>query len=821
MSNRISAKTQQNILGSIKSHTRESNNFIFTIEKGPKLKIQVLSDKVIRFRYSITGEFPDDFSYAVVDEFDEKTQQLSFNEENEIFKITTAELVIEIAKKDSKISLKDTSGKILTEDASGFEWEESTHNGDYCVSMSKKAKPEELYFGLGDKVFDHNLRGKTYINWAFDAFRYTIKTDPLYRVIPFFMGLHENKGYGIFFDNTYKSYFDFDSEYNSTISFSADGGEMNYYFIHGPELIDVVKSYTKLTGTAELPPLWAMGYHQCKWSYYPDAMIKNIAEGFRKRNIPCDAIYLDIDYMEGYRCFTWSKERFPNPKKMIQNLKDDGFKLVVIIDPGIKIDENYQVYKEGKEKDLFCKMPDGSLMVGPVWPGMCNFPDFTNPKARDWWADQFKGLIAEDGVKGVWNDMNEPAVFAVEGKTFPLSVKHDYDGHPTTHRKGHNVYGMQMARATQMGLKKASKNRPFVITRAGYAGVQRHSSVWTGDNTASWEHLYLANIQCQRLSISGVSFVGSDIGGFYGVPDGELYIRWLQLGIFHPLCRTHSIGHNENGSSATDPNFKPDTNKKVDQEPWSFGEENTEIARNLIELRYKLLPYLYTTFYQYSQLGTPMLKPLFVYSQEDHKAYSKEEEFILGDHILLSPITREGAQGKEVYLPKGRWYSFWNDEPFEGQQEVWVEAFLDSFPMFIKAGAVIPFYPVMQYVGEKSIDIVTLHTYFTKNEEESTFYEDGGDGYDYLNGGYSLKKFFVKGESNSLSITQNKEGNLNTGYKEYEIILHGLPFMIKKAFIDDKDITSQLKSTSADENFPENFSIKVDANFKTIKFLKE
>jgi alpha-glucosidase len=289
-------------------------------------------------------------------------------------------------------------------------WEENVDFGGYYVYCTKKCSQDESFYGLGDKPTSFNLRGKRFQNWATDTYSFARDQDPLYRAIPFYLGVKDDVSYGIFFDNTYKTHFDFAHQDSDKTSFWADGGELQYYYIHGPHMMDVVKRYHSLTGTHPLPPQWALGYHQCRWSYYPESKLKALAKNFRDRKIPCDALYLDIDYMDGYRCFTWNKKYFPDPKKMIKELLDDGFRTVVIIDPGIKVDENYWVFKEGKDKKYFCRRSDDYFMEGHVWPGRCQFPDYTNPEVRQWWGTLFKGLV-DDGVAGVWNDMNEPAVF--------------------------------------------------------------------------------------------------------------------------------------------------------------------------------------------------------------------------------------------------------------------------------------------------------------------------------------------------------------------------------------------------------------------------
>jgi alpha-glucosidase len=752
----------------VHSWKREDNKFYFYCTK-TTLEVIVKTDKVFRFRYAPEGNFLRDFSYSNAHLYEGKVNSLEFIEEEEHFIIISSFLECIIAKKGLTVKMLDKDGKLLQEDEKGYHWEDHKQSGGEIVMMSKKIQSGEHFFGLGDKACDFDLRGKRFELWGKDTYGYLKNSDPLYKNIPFFLSLHHKSGFGVFFDNTFKSFFDFGAERKNVYSYWAQGGEMNYYFIYGPNLLEVVETYTNMTGKPELPPLWALGYHQCKWSYYPESQVRGICEEFRKREIPCDAIYLDIDYMDGFRCFTWNKEYFPQPSKMIADLANDGFKTVVIIDPGIKVDKDYSVYQEAIDKGYFCKRMDGPLMKGSVWPGECNFPDFTNPEVREWWAGLFKGLV-EAGVRGVWNDMNEPAVFEIE--TFPDDVRHDFDGDPSSHRKAHNVYGMQMARATYEGVKRFSNpQRPFVITRSGYSGIQKYSSVWTGDNIATWEHLWLANVQCQRLNISGISFCGSDIGGFIETPTGELYIRWLQLGIFHPFCRTHSSGdHGE-------------------QEPWSFGPEYEVYAKKFIELRYKLLPYIYTVFWQYHKNGTPMLRPISFMDQLDTETHFRQDEFCVGDNILVCPIYQEEADGRWMYLPNGSWYYYWTDELFQGGMEAWADAPLDKVPMFVKAGAVVPHYPVMQYVGEFKLKELTLHAYYNTKSFRSTLYEDAGDDYGYENGQCVVKTFKTGGNDNSFTMMQVIDGPYDPEYSKYDLIVHGLPFKPSVIDVDGENIS--------------------------------
>jgi alpha-glucosidase len=754
-------------LTEVQQVVNDGNKFFFS-DGDARVEIRIVSDEIIRVRLAPHGVFLDDFSYAVP-KVDQKVTVFKLEESEQYYHISTNTVTCNVRKRDFQISFTEIlSQVIMNEDQSPMHWEENVDFGGYYVYSTKTCMPDESFFGLGDKSGNMNLRGRHFQNWNTDAYSFSWDQDPLYRTIPFYIGVHQSLAYGIFFDNTFRSYFDFAREDVSKTSFWADGGELQYYYIHGPHVMDVVKRYQSLTGTHPMPPQWALGYHQCRWSYYPEKKVKEIAEGFRSRNIPCDAIYLDIDYMEGYRCFTWNKKHFPDPKRMIKELMSIGMKTVVMIDPGIKVDDNYWVFKEGKENNYFCRRSDDYFMEGHVWPGRCQFPDFTNPTVREWWGGLYKELV-DMGVAGVWNDMNEPAVFG--SGTFPNDVRHNYDGHRGSHRKAHNIYGMQMVRSTYDGLKKLMRNkRPFTITRAGYAGMQRYGCVWTGDNIASWEHLIMGSIQCQRMSISGVPFCGTDIGGFSGEPDGELFTRWIQLGTFSPFMRAHSAG---------------DTSER---EPWSFGEPFESINRKFIELRYKMLPYMYSVFWEHHRYGFPILRPMIMLEQENVGSHYRQDEFTFGDKILICPVLEQGAVSRNVYLPKGAWYNYWNHELLQGGSEHHIAAPLDEMPIFVRAGSIIPEYPVMQYVGEKKIDEVVLNVYYTDVEVNSFFYEDHGDTFAYEQDIYSEKKFNVNGDARTLIIGQSVEGLFTPNYETYSYNVVGLPFKVKSITIDDKEI---------------------------------
>ncbi|MEN0003793.1 MAG: TIM-barrel domain-containing protein [Bacteroidota bacterium] len=790
----------------VKTITQDGDSVVFTSANGMRMKAQLVSDKIIRFRYTYSGVFERDFSYVLAENADFKLSAKELVQQRSENVLSTTDLQVYISNTDLRLKIYTEDGQLISEDAKPFYQYSTILKGTTSIQLTKKAPKGELFYGLGDKSGALNLRGQKLQNWNTDAFGFSAESDPLYRSIPFYYGLIDGIAYGIFFHNTHRSYFDFDSERIQELTFGATNGELDYFFIYGPTLLEVAQQYMQLTGVPELPPLWALGYHQCRWSYYPESRVRELAADFRKHQIPCDAIYLDIDYMDGYRCFTWDSELFPQPTKLIDDLAAEGFQTIVMIDPGIKVDPEYHVYKEGTEKDMFCRRFSGEMMIGPVWPAACVFPDYTKPEVREWWKGLYYDLYVENGVSGFWNDMNEPAVFKVNHMTFPNEVRHDMDGEQGDHARAHNIYGMQMSRATYEGLKVQKPNkRPFLLTRATFSGGQRYAAIWTGDNFATWEHLRLANIQCQRLSISGFSFVGTDIGGFAGDPTGELLVRWLQLGIFHPLFRVHSMGSNVDGASEVDADTVRMTElfDRRDQEPWSFGEENTALARKAIEFRYQLLPYLYTAFWRMIQFGHPVIKSLAFYDQTDPRMHEREQEFIFGEDLLVVPILRENCKEQALYLPKGEWYDYYAGTKHSGGDLVLAQVTPDKVPLYAKAGSIIPLYPIQQYVGEKAIETVDLNCFVGNGT--SHIYQDAGEGYQYLKEAYSLRTLTSALHRGTYTIHQTEEGQFKGSLKNFKLSIIGLGALPSQLNVDGKIINYTVEDKQIKLTVPADF----------------
>jgi len=590
-----------------------------------------------------------------------------------------------------------------------------------AFEVVKKLTGSEHFYGLGDKTGFLDKRHYDYEMWnTDDPSPHVDCFKALYKSIPFFITLTKSHVYGIFADNTYKSYFNMGQESEEYYWFGSDGGNLDYYYIAGDSMQSVLQRYMYLTGTCPLPQKWTLGYHQSRWGYTTQEDVEEIALKMRELNVPCDVLHFDIDYMQDYKVFTWNQARYHNdPDGFLKKLAGKGFKAVTINDPGVKKEAGYPIYEEGVEKGYFARTLKGEVYINAVWPGDAAFPDFGSPEVRGWWGEQQKFLL-DRGVRGIWNDMNEPASF---NGPLPEDVVFTDEGRETTHGEMHNVYGHLMAKATYEGLKSKDGRRPFVITRACYAGSQKYTTAWTGDNNSLWAHLQMAIPQLCNLGLSGMPFVGTDIGGFGADATPELMARWVQVGCFSPLFRNHAaLGTRR-------------------QEPWAFGEEVLDIYRKYVKLRYQWIPYIYDLFYEEEQTGAPIMRPLVYHYEQDDNARECNDEFMLGSRILVAPVVNQGMRKRMVYLPEGQWYDYWTEEKLTGP--VWFvrEAPLDVCPIYVKAGSVIPAMESCSYVGEKPLDMLILDVY--PGEGCWDHYLDNGEDFAYREGKYHKYHFTV------------------------------------------------------------------------------
>lgn len=716
--------------GDIKSVKKLADGAELELTSGARVIVRFVMPDAVRVRLAPNGKFERDFSYAVEEKMRPMIAAKVSESKDEIGISVTNGARVVIKRRPFLVTVLDEAGNIVCDDDAARPAAFDAETG--AVEASKKRSETEIYYGFGEKALPISRHEQFIANWNTDTFAYPTGLDPIYQTHPFYVALLQGKAYGLFFDNTFRSYFDTGKTDPARLVFGASGGELNYYvFTGGRERSprNVVRDYTDLTGRAPLPPLWALGYQQSRWSYYPESLVRELAKKFRDEKVPADVIYLDIGYMRGYRIFTWDESRFPDPSKMLADLRAQGFRVVTIVDPGVKVDADYEIYKNGQEANVFVKDAQGGELHANVWPGACVFPDFTDSKARLWFGDLYKSFL-DAGVAGFWNDMNEPATFLPENlnepqiyhhprKTFPLNAQHAGDGLPGTHARYHNVYGQQMARATFEGLKRLRPNsRPFVLTRAGYAGVQRYAAVWTGDNVASWDHLALTIPMLINMGVSGVPFVGADIGGFAGNPTPELYTRWLEAAALAPLMRSHV----EAG--------------QPDREPWMHGEPYTSINRKTIELRYQLLPYLYSLFHEHTETGAPVMRPLAFEYPQDVRTYLIDDEFLVGRDLLVAPVVGEGERKRRVYFPKGDdWVDWRTGARYEGGKSYDVDAPLEALPLFARIGAAIPTQAVVQNTDEmRSAPLGVVAS--LGGDFVSKIYQDAGEGDEYKNGAY-------------------------------------------------------------------------------------
>ena len=743
--NTIYLKAQNPVtnIGNIKTVKTEKNSIAITTENA-FANISIYSPNIIRVRID-KQPLKKDLSYAVVGTPLNTNVKIDNGPLN--ITISTDSLKAIITKKPFSISYYTPEGKIINEDETGL----TTSWVGNEVTAYRHLQPKERFIGLGEKTGPLDRAGNGYTNWNTDAFGYKADQDPIYSTIPFYIGIHDSLNYGIFLDNTFQSDFNFGASNDRFSSFGARDGEMNYYFIYHSKVADIIKSYTYLTGRMKLPPLWSLGYQQNRYSYYPDTEVLRIAQTLREKKIPADGITLDIHYMDRYQLFTWDKQRFPNPLQMTDKLKEMGFKTTVIVDPGIKIEPGAAAYEDGLKKEVYIKYSDGKNYAGQVWPGWCNFTDFTSEKGRAFWKSHVK-FFSDNGVSGIWNDMNEIATW---GQKIPNNVVFDFEGRKGTILEAHNVYGSLMARSSYEGAKAATNERPFVLTRAGYAGMQRYSAIWTGDNRSEDDHMIAGVRLLNSLGLSGVPFTGMDIGGFTGNPSQALYARWIQLGAFFPYFRNHTAINTKSS------------------EPWTYGEEVTEISRNYISLRYKLIPYLYSTFYEATQTGIPVVRSLAIDYTFDNSIYKSDfqNQFLFGQSMMVIPV-ESGKDFKKIYLPAGNWYNLYSDKKEEGSKEKIIELTARELPVYVKESSIIPMQTLVQSTAFAPSDTLFLHIYKGNVANTFNYYEDDGKTFNYENGQF-YKRAIGYDPTNSTLIFDKTEGQLSSKFKFIALVMHG------------------------------------------------
>ena len=736
-----------------------------------KVRITQVYNGVLRVRVAPDGHFPKDISWALVEmAMDYISIPVQFHDGKNEVKMSAGNVHVSITKSPLLITFSDAAGNVLLADEPNLPMA-------WCgnrVHVWKKMPANENYYGLGDKAGLMNRRNRAFTNWNTDEFGWQESSDPLYKTIPFFIGLRKGAAYGVFFDNTYRSVFDFGKESQDYFSFGAEGGELNYYFFAGPPK-KIIEEYTAMTGRSPLPPLWTLGYQQSRYSYYPESHAREIVRTLREKKIPADAIYFDIDYQQGNAPFTINREYFPTFEKMIADFRAQGMHTILITDLHIKKDPNhgYAPYDSGMKNDVFVKNPDGSVYVGAVWPGASVFPDFTLSRVRDWWGGLYEDFVRM-GAAGFWNDMNEPSLFERADKTMPLDTVHRFDdGTTLDHRAIHNVYGMQNVRATYEGLRKLQpEERPFVLTRAAYSGAQRYAATWTGDNSSTWNHLKMSTPMLLSLGSSGYPLVGDDIGGFAGSPTADLLTRWFEVGALNPIYRDHTA------------------KGTADQEPWVHGPEHEAIRRKYIELRYELMPYLYTGIEEASRTGIPLMRPVFLEYPQASEFYGDNRDFLFGTDFFAAPVTTEMVDAEEIALPPGEWYDFWTNSKLSSKEKFSLRPRLDEMPLYVRAGAIVPMQPLVQSTGEKPNGPLELRVYLpastTGNDCRGALYQDDGHTFAYQRGEFLRVNYSCEVSNGSATVSSTIEKNaFQPWWKSAVITVFGMAATPKEVRIGD------------------------------------
>jgi alpha-glucosidase len=742
---------------------------------GEQLRIDLIRPDVVRFKISRGRVFDELPTFAVcVDPLSEPVE-FDLQPRDGEARLITAKMTVTLGLDPFRLDVHRSDGTVVVEtaaDADGSFWTYATLNDAWTVR--RRCRREDAIFGLGEKSGRHNRKGRDFTLWNTDVLnpyetleftagkapgdprgdRTSVEFDPYYVSIPFFY--HQTYPAGTiaasFVDNGYRGAYEFSQPEEYRISFR--GGQYTEYVFAGSDMPDILEAYTWLTGRTGPPPMWSLGYHQCRWFHYTQDSVEAIGRQHRDNDIPCDALWLDIEYMDGYRVFTWNTDLFPDPRGMLKGLAEQGFRVITIIDPGVKYEPGYPVFDAGLERDAYCRTEGGDIYIGQVWPGNTAFPDFVTEEARAWWGE-LNAAHVEFGLAGIWNDMNEPAT----GNILPDQMHFGRGRY--SHERYRNQYGLLMAMGTRSGLLAAMpERRTFILSRAGFAGIQRYAANWLGDNQSRWDHLWLSIAMGGGLGISGQPFLGADIGGFQGNSNAELFLRWMQYGTLTPFCRNHSeIGN-------------------VDQYAWAWGDLVQDHVRTAIKLRYRLLPYLYACFLTAAETGAPVQRPLVFDYQYDGFVRDIDDEFLLGGDLLVAPVTGPGITARQVYLPAGDWYDWHSGELVGGSRFVVAETPMDRIPLYARGGAVIPMWaeapPTTAGYHPKAVE---LHVFVpaADGSHTSMLAEDDGLTNAVLDGACYRTTFTLARSGDHVTVQAEVSGD---GYQEFAreqfiLVVHG------------------------------------------------
>jgi alpha-glucosidase len=754
--------------------TRVERGIVAAVDR-ELLRVEVIRDDIVRLKISRGGSFDEEPTFAVCADLPSPTPAFLVEEDARVVRVGTTQISVTITRSPFSIEACRADGSVIVEtarDRNGNPWAYASLNDEFIVC--RHCGQADAFFGLGEKTGRLNRKGRSFTLWNTDvlsptasgeftanrakddprADRTSTEFDPYYISIPFFyhMAATGNAAAGFFFDNSYRAHVDFTAP--TTYAMHFQGGQYTEYLFAGPGMRAILEGYTWLTGRMLPPPLWALGYHQCRWHHYTQQALEQLAARHRARDIPCDALWLDIEYMDGYRVFTWNEQTFPDVPGMLERLAEQGYRTITIVDPGIKYEPGYWVFDQAIERNVLCMTEGGAIYLGQVWPGKTAFPDFVTQEARDWWGE-LNARHVQSGLSGIWNDMNEPAT----GEIQPDAMR--FLRGSASHARYHNQYALLMAMGTMDGLLRAMPNlRTFVLSRSGFAGIQRYAANWMGDNMSRWDHLWLSMPMAMGLGLSGQPFVGADIGGFGGNTNAELFARWMQCAALTAFCRNHSAIGN------------------TDQYAWSFGEVVEELTRQALQLRYRLLPYLYSAFMLAAESGEPVQQPLIFAFQDDRTLLDIDDQYLLGSQLLVAPVYTSGATARQVYLPEGTWYHWHSGERFTGKRFIVAPTPMDYIPLYARGGAVIPLWPeAPPSTAGYHPRVIELHVFIPETDGvyHSMLHEDDGLTFAFRNGAYYRTVFALERAGSRLRLDLSVAGNGYPAFarQAFELVLHG------------------------------------------------
>ncbi len=729
-----------------------------------KFRADVIRPDLLRLKISQSGQFDESPTFAASFKMPTPTP-FRVTEDDAAITLDTGHVRLVISRRPFALAAYRRDGTVLFEDHRDETGSRGYRHLNDSFVVARRIAPHDSIYGLGQKMGQSDRRGRRWTLWNTDVLTpnaarvqrldeaesalsgRSTSFDPYYSSIPFFYHCRASatdaKMAGFFIDNAYKASLDFSNGPLYTYKFG--GGQYTEYVFAGPNMHEILADYTFVTGRMAVPPIWALGQHQCRFHDYTEEEILDIGRGYRERQIPCDVLWLDIDHMDGFRVFSWDTSKFPDVPALIGKMRAEKFRLVTIVDPGVKAEPGYPVFDEGRRRNMFCKTESGNLYAGQVWPGRTVFPDFSRGDVRAWWSE-LNAKHVESGIAGIWNDMNEPATGDVE----PFSMRFDRDGSNQPHERFHNQYALLMAMSTHEGLRRQNPTlRPFILSRAGFAGIQRYAAQWLGDNASDWDNLRVSVPMAMGMGVSGQPFIGADIPGFSLYPTPELAVRWMQYGAMTPFCRCH----NESG--------------ELDQYPWSFGPGVERRSRAALELRYRLLPYIYSAFMRASETGDPIQRPLVYDFQDDRHARETDDAYLFGEALLVAPVLEPGQTARHVYLPKGTWVDWETGERHEGGQFITSPAPLDRIPIFARGGRVIPAYPTAPCsTMDHYPELLELHVIVPEDNGEfhSQLHEDDGISNAHVDGHFLRTTFFLSRKNDRVRLTATVAGS---GFPEF------------------------------------------------------